>query len=98
MIYFFIVLFVLLIVIAHSIYKRRNNATPQVKIKDIPRPPQPLDKKTRKDGRVTINYYKNGKFVKSCVCSFPPRSMTEKERVFYAIKPNLQFWVNSGDL
>lgn len=28
----------------------------------------------------------------------PPRSMTEREKELYAIKPELQYWVNQGEL
>jgi hypothetical protein len=28
----------------------------------------------------------------------PPRSMTEREKELYAIKPDLQYWVNKGEI
>lgn len=29
---------------------------------------------------------------------YPPRPMTEREKELFAIKPNLQYWVNKGVL
>ena len=61
-------------------------------------PPVPKTVKQPKVERHYRKLYHKKTYADNLSGKHPPRSMTETENEFYLIKPNLQYWVNLGEL